>query len=129
MLAAVVGLAVSNAACGAANVAGSPNGVLFGRVTLCRGVPRSCRPVASTTVTVRIVHGTQIGALVAKADARSAEFSFSLPPGKYFPDAPTVHAQLEGGHCIAGEIVVGTGQKVRDDVLCFVRVSRGRPKS
>lgn len=120
----IVSVAVVTTACG--NARGSPtaSGRLSGRIMLCRQATLDCRRIAVATVTALSVHGTKFGAAIAKRHVTNGQFSFSLPEGKYFPSASAVHANLNGGHCIAGEVVVHARQNVRADIDCFIGISR-----
>ena len=94
---------------------------LSGHVMVCRVVFGKCSLVTAT-VTVVSVHGTTFGGAVAKENVQDGQFSFVLAPGKYFPSASDVRAQLNGGRCIAGEAVVRAHEDVRDEIHCYRRV-------
>jgi hypothetical protein len=94
---------------------------LSGHVMVCRVAFGECSLVTAT-VTVVSVHGTKFGSAIAKEHALGGRFSFMLAPGKYFPSASDVQAQLNGGRCIAGEVVVHAHENVRDEIHCYRRI-------
>lgn len=96
---------------------------LDGRVLICSGIPEKCLP-AEAVVTILSVHGTTLGKSVSKEKTRHGNFSFLLVPGKYFPSATAVHARLNGGHCIAGEILIGAHESVNADISCYTKLRR-----
>jgi hypothetical protein len=116
------GLACTVEACGSASVTPRPagSGQLIGRVLVCRAIGERCAPIAAT-VTVRRVRGKTLGKPVAKGFAVNGRFSFSLPPGKYFPSPSAFRRQFNTGGCISSQAVLHAYTRVRDDVNCFVR--------
>lgn len=96
---------------------------LYGRVLACSGIPEKCSS-AEGIVTILRVRGTTLGKAVAKQYARHGRFSFLLAPGKYFPSATFVHARLNGGHCISGEILIRAYETVNGEITCYSKLRR-----
>jgi hypothetical protein len=80
----------------------------------------------ATTVTILNMHGTALGSAVARQYARRGQFTFLLPPGKYFP---SVRGGLIDARCISGEVRVRADKNVRDDVTCYIRIRRHRTRT
>jgi hypothetical protein len=119
---AVTGILLLAGGCGSAQgVHRRLGGQLTGRVSICRTVAGLCS-LAAATVSILRVHGTTQGRPVARENAASGHFSFSLPPGKYFPSASDIRPKLAGARCISGEVVVTSDQVVPDGISCFPRV-------
>jgi hypothetical protein len=96
---------------------------LSGHVLVCAGIPERCSSV-SAAVTILSIRGTKFGKAVSKQYARHGRFSFLLSPGRYFPSADVVGVRLNGGHCIAGEVLIRAHENVNVDISCYTKLAR-----
>jgi len=116
----VVALGVS--ACGASSPHNHvPYGHLSGNVEVCGPPgPTKCS-VVDELVTLHFVRGTRIAGPTASQRTVAGRFSFSVPPGTYFPSA-SPGPPLQRG-CISGEAVVRSSETQIDNIRCFERIS------
>ena len=101
-------------------------GQLSGKVEVCglldaKGVTKCS--LAAATVTVRAaLHGKPRGRIVATGNAPHGRFSFTLPPGRYLPEATHLHTKLNIGLCGTVEATVRKGHTTQDLVRCSARI-------
>jgi hypothetical protein len=102
------------------------NARLSGNVEVCQPPLGRCSPLA-TTVTVLSVHGTTLGAAVAKQYARDGRFSFVLAPGRYFPSVSGV-PQVHGSGCVSSRTVVRAREVAVANVHCSIPRATAKPR-